>query len=181
MINERISSDYEKAAQSKYYLGSRIPDLYGSIGTDLSWKGVDLSILTTYSLGGKVYDGLYGASMNNMYYNNAWNEHALRRWQKPGDITDVPRIEIAGKNTTNDRFLVDASYFAIKNITLGYTLPKAWMQKAKLGSVRVFGSIDNLALFTHLQGMNPQYNFSGETSYSYSPNKTWSLGVEINF
>ena len=55
------------------------------------------------------------------------------------------------------------------------------MQKAKLGSVRVFGSIDNLALFTHLQGMNPQYNFSGETSYSYSPNKTWSLGVEINF
>lgn len=181
MINERISSDYEKAAKSKYYLGSRIPDLYGSIGTDLSWKGVDLSILTTYSIGGKVYDGLYSASMNNMYYNNAWNEHALRRWQKPGDITDVPRIEIAGKSTTNDRFLVDASYFAIKNITLGYTLPKAWMQKAKLGSVRVFGSIDNLALFTHLQGMNPQYNFSGQTSYSYSPNKTWSLGVEINF
>ena len=116
-----------------------------------------------------------------MYYNNAWNEHALRRWQKPGDITDVPRIEIAGKSTTNDRFLVDASYFAIKNITLGYTLPKAWMQKVKLSSVRVFGSVDNLALFTHLQGMNPQYNFSGETSYSYSPNKTWSLGVEINF
>ena len=181
MINERVSSDYEKAAKSKYYLGSRIPDLYGSIGTDLSWKGVDLSILTTYSIGGKVYDGLYSASMNNMYYNNAWNEHALRRWQKPGDITDVPRIEIAGKSTTNDRFLVDASYFAIKNITLGYTLPKAWMQKVKLSSVRVFGSVDNLALFTHLQGMNPQYNFSGETSYSYSPNKTWSLGVEINF
>ena len=181
MINERISSDYEKAAQSKYYLGSRIPDLYGSIGTDLSWKGIDLSILTTYSVGGKVYDGLYSASMNNIYYNNAWNEHTLRRWQKPGDVTDVPRVEVAGKNTTNDRFLVDASYFAIKNITLGYTLPKAWMHKAKLGSVRVFGSVDNLALFTHLQGMNPQYNFSGETSYSYSPNKTWSLGVEINF
>lgn len=181
MINERISSDYEKAATSKYYLGSRIPDLYGSIGTDFSWKGIDLSILTTYSIGGKVFDGLYSASMNNLYYNNAWNEHALRRWQKPGDITDVPRIEVAGKYTTNDRFLVDASYFAIKNITLGYTLPKAWMNRAKLNSVRFFGSVDNLALFTHLQGMNPQYNFSGETSYSYSPNKTWSLGVEINF
>jgi len=181
ITNERISSDYSKASNSKYYLGSRIPDLYGSIGTNLSWKGIDLSILTTYSIGGKVYDGLYSGSMNNMYYNNTWNRHALRRWQKPGDITDVPRIEVGGSYATNDRFLVDASYFAIKNITLGYTLPKTWMSRAKLNSVRVFGSVDNLALFTHLQGMDPQYNFSGQTDYSYTPNKTWSLGFEINF
>lgn len=181
ITNERISSDYAKAANSKYYLGSRIPDLYGSIGTNLSWKGVDLSILTTYSVGGKVYDGLYAGTMNNMYYNTNWNKHAMRRWQKPGDVTDVPRIEVAGKNTTNDRFLVDASYFSIKNVTLGYTLPKSWMNRAKLNSVRVFGSVDNLALFTHLQGMDPQYNFTGQTDYSYTPNKTWSLGFEINF
>ena len=116
-----------------------------------------------------------------MYYNNAWNEHALRRWQKPGDITDVPRIEVASANTTTDRFLIDASYFTIKNITLGYTLPKSWMNKASLNSVRVFGSVDNLAIFSHLQGMDPQYNFSGQTDYSYSPNRTVSLGVEVNF
>ena len=176
-----ITSDYEKASNSKYYMGSRIPDLYGSIGTDLSWKGIDFSILTTYSIGGKIYDSLYAASMNNMYYNNTWNEHALRRWQKPGDVTDVPRIEIAGSYATNDRFLVDASYFAIKNITLGYTLPKTWMNKANLNSVRIFASVDNLALFTHLQGMDPQYNFSGSTDYVYTPNKTWSVGFEINF
>lgn len=58
IVNERISDDYAKAANSKYYLGSRIPDLYGSISTDLSWKGIDLSVLTTYSIGGKIYDGL---------------------------------------------------------------------------------------------------------------------------
>lgn len=181
IINERISNDYSKTATSKYYLGSRIPTLYGSLATDLSWKGIDLNILTTYSIGGKIYDSLYAGSMDNMYYNNGWNKHALRRWQKPGDITDVPRIEIAGKNTTNDRFLVDASYFAIKNITLGYTLPKSWLSKANMNSVRVFASVDNLALFTHLQGMDPQYNFSGSTAYAYTPNKTWSLGVEVNF
>lgn len=181
ITNERISSDYAKATNSKYYQGSRIPDLYGSIGTNLSWKGLDFAILTTYSIGGKIYDSLYAGSMNNMYYNNNWNKHALRRWQKPGDVTDVPRIEVAGKNTTTDRFLIDASYFAIKNITLGYTLPKTWMNKAKLGSVRVFGSVDNLALFSHMQGMDPQYNFTGGTDYSYTPNKTYSLGVEVNF
>jgi hypothetical protein len=181
IIKEYISDDYNKAANSKYVLGSRIPDLYGSIGTNLSWKGLDLSILTTYSIGGKVLDNLYVGSMNTMYYNNNWNKHALRRWQQPGDITDVPRIEVGGKYTTTDRFLVDASYFAIKNITLGYTLPRPWMRKAGLNNIRVFGSVDNLALFTHLQGMDPQYNFSGSTSYTYTPNKTISLGFEINF
>ena len=116
-----------------------------------------------------------------MYYNNAWNEHALRRWQKPGDITDVPRIEVASSNATSDRFLINASYFTIKNITLGYTLPKSWMTKAGMNSVRVFGSVDNLAIFSHLKGMDPQYNFAGQTDYSYSPNRTFSFGVEVNF
>ena len=181
IINERISDDYNKASTSKYYLGSRIPTLYGSLSTDLSWKGLDLSVMTTYSIGGKIYDSLYASSMNNMYYNNNWNSHILRRWQKPGDITDVPRVEVAGKYTTTDRFLVDASYFAIKNITLGYSLPNNWMKKAHINSVRIFGSVDNLALFSHLQGMDPQYNFSGSTDYAYTPNKTYTVGIEVNF
>ncbi|WP_455593301.1 SusC/RagA family TonB-linked outer membrane protein [Bacteroides sp.] len=181
MTNERISSDYEKATNSKYYLGSRIPDLYGSIGTNLSYKGFDLSVLTTYSIGGKVFDYLYEGSMNTMYAGDTWNKHALRRWMKPGDITDVPRVEIAGEVARTDRFLIDASYFSIKNITLGYTFPKNWMRKVGLESVRLFGSIDNLALFSHLDGMDPQYNFNGETEYSYTPNRTYSVGFEINF
>ncbi|MFV0391651.1 MAG: SusC/RagA family TonB-linked outer membrane protein [Paludibacteraceae bacterium] len=182
ITNEKISSDYSKATNSKYYQGNRIPDLYGSVGTNLTWKGLELSILSTYSLGGKIYDALYAGSMENMYYNKNWNTHALRRWQKPGDVTDVPRIAVGGTFATTDRFLIDASYFAIKNITLGYTLPKTLVvDKAKLSSIRIFGSVDNLALFSHLQGMDPQYNFSGGTDYTYTPNKTYSLGVEINF
>lgn len=82
----------------------------------MTWKGIDFSILTTYSLGGKIYDSLYAASMNNMYYNSTWNAHALRRWQKPGDITDVPRIEIAGTYANSDRFLIDASYLLSRTL-----------------------------------------------------------------
>lgn len=180
ITKEYVTSNYNKANTTKYYLGSRIPDLYGSVGTNLSWKGIDLSVLTTYSIGGKIFDGLYEASMNIMYPGNTWNEHALRRWQNPGDITDVPRIEIGGTNRT-DRFLINASYFAIKNITLGYNLPQNWIRKAGLGSVRIFASCDNLALFSHLNGMDPQYSFDGSTDYSYAPNKTYSFGLEVNF
>jgi hypothetical protein len=182
ITDEYITSDKAKANACKYYMGSRIPKLYGSIGTDLSWKGLSLSILTTYSIGGKVYDGLYESGMDLWYMSSTWHKNQLRRWQQPGDITDVPRIEINGKRASYlDRYLVDASYFAIKNITLGYTLPRNLVSKAGLQNVRVFGSVDNLALFTHLNGMDPQYNFSGGTDYVYAPNKTWSLGFEVKF
>jgi TonB-linked SusC/RagA family outer membrane protein len=178
---EYITSDYSVANNCKYYMDSRIPDLYGSLSTNLSYKGLDLSVLTTYSIGGKVYDGLYRGTMEVQYATDTWSTNALRRWQKPGDITDVPRIEIGGSYAVTDRYLIDASYFAIKNITLGYTLPKVWMNKAGLNNVRVFASVDNLALWTHLDGMDPQYNFSGGTDYSYVPNKTWTVGLEVKF
>ena len=119
--------------------------------------------------------------MNTAYATDTWHTNSLRRWQKPGDVTDVPRIEIAGTSISNDRYLINASYFAIKNITLSYSLPKALVSKARLQGVRVFGSFDNVALWSHLNGMDPQYNFSGSTDFSYTPNKTLQVGFELNF
>ncbi len=181
ITREYVTDDYSTATKCKYYQGSRIPKLYGSIGTDLSWKGLSLSILTTYSLGGKIYDGLYESGMDLWYISSTWHKNQMRRWQKPGDITDVPRVEIAQTYAANDRFLIDASYFAIKNITLAYSLPKAWMNKIGIDAIKVFASADNVALFTHLNGMDPQYNFTGGTNYDYSPNKTYTIGLEVNF
>lgn len=181
ITREYVTDDYSTATKCKYYQGSRIPKLYGSIGTDLSWKGLSLSILTTYSLGGKIYDGLYESGMDLWYISSTWHKNQLRRWQKPGDITDVPRVEIGKSYAANDRFLIDASYFAIKNITLAYSLPKAWMNKIGIDAIKVFASADNVALFTHLNGMDPQYNFTGGTNYDYSPNKTYTIGLEVNF
>ena len=180
--SDYITDDYTKANASKYYLGSRIPGLYGSISTGLSYKDLSLTVLTTYSLGGKIYDSSYASSMDLWYKSSTWNRAALRRWQKPGDITDVPRMAIAdGNQLTTDRYLIDASYFAIKNITLSYMLPQLWVKKIGLGNVRVFTSMDNVALFSHLDGMDPQYNFSGGTAYDYVPNKTFTFGLEIKF
>ena len=181
ITNERITSNYSQASASRYEMGSRIPDLYGSISTDLNYKGLSLSILTTYSIGGKVLDGLYYSGMNMTYLSGTWHSNALRRWQKPGDVTDVPRIEIQGNTYITDRYLVDASYFAIKNITLSYSLPKSVVRRVHLNGVKVYGSYDNVVLWSHLDGMDPQYNFSGDTNYEYAPNKTFTLGLEVNF
>ena len=82
---------------------------------------------------------------------------------------------------TTDQNLIDASYFAIKNITLGYTLPKKWTDKIKMQKIRFYASGDNLALFSHLKGMDPQYNFTGTVGYTYTPSRTISFGIDINF
>jgi len=116
-----------------------------------------------------------------MYNGDTWNKNQLRRWQKPGDITDVPRVEQNPRYAQNDRSLIDASYFSIKNISLGYTLPKRLLNKADIGSLRIFGVLDNFMLFSHLNGMDPQNNFTGGTGYVYSPSRNISIGLDIQF
>ena len=178
---EYITSSKTEANASKYYMGSREPKLQGSFGTDIQWKSFDFSFLTTFSIGGKVWDSLYASSMEVTYSGDTWNKHALRRWQKPGDVTDVPVLLTNSGRLSADRWLVDASYFAIKSIQLGYTLPTKWTNKAGIKSLRLFATGDNIALFSKIQGLNPQYDTTGGTSWAYTPTRTFSLGVDINF
>lgn len=173
-----ISSDKNKAAASRVVLGSRIPDLNGSISTSVNYKSFDFSAMGTYSIGGKIYDYVGYNYYNPLYIGNNFSREVLRAWQKPGDITDVPRVQKEETHTLTDRSLVDASYFAIKNIAIGYTFD---LKKFGLSSVRVFAQGDNLAVFSARKGLNPQYNFSGSTDFVYSPNRTISGGVNVRF
>ena len=68
-----------------------------------------------------------------------------------------------------------------KNITLGYTLPSSLTKKAGIGACRVFVTADNLALFCNMNGMDPQYNFTGTVSYTYTPSRVVAAGIDINF
>ena len=179
---EYTTEDTSEATASKYIgWGSREPKLQGSFGSDFQFGPVDFSFLTTFSLGGYVWDSVYGSSMEATYTGDTWNRNILKRWQKPGDETDVPILEIGSSNISADRWLVNASYLAIKSIQLGYTMPTKWTGKAGIKSLRVFALGDNLFLFTKLKGMNPQYNITGGTSWAYTPTRTMSLGIDINF
>ena len=180
--DEYVTDNVSLASLSKYYMGSREPLFSGSFGMNFSlFKNWDLSFLTTYSVGGKVYDGLYSGTMEVQYAGNNWHQDVLRRWQKPGDITDVPMVEIGGAYAATDKYLIDASYFAIKNITVGYTFPTRLTGKVSIKSCRLFFTADNVALFSHLGGMDPQQNFTGGVSYSYTPAKAFVGGIELNF
>ena len=105
----------------------------------------------------------------------------LRAWKQPGDITDVPKYTIGETPIVTDDKLFDASYFSIKNITLGYTLPRKWTSFIGFKGARFSVSADNVCIFTSLKGMDPQYSFTGGTNYTYAPTRTVSFNIDLKF
>lgn len=180
------TNDYSLASKdpkSKQYVGSAIPKVYGGFTNNFSWKGLNLSVFFSYSVGGKMYDSNYQRLMHAGSLGHAWHKDILKRWRKPGDVTDVPRIEKGNQyiSRSSNRFLKDASYLSLRNINLSYTLPAEWSSRVGMSSVKVFVSGDNLVTFTKLKGMDPTQAFSGVSDNTYVPNRVVSVGLNINF
>jgi TonB-linked SusC/RagA family outer membrane protein len=178
---EEVTNNYNLAAQYKSIHGSRIPNFYGSITNNFAYKNFDLSLLLTYSVGGKVIDNVYNTLFSLRNPGTNLHSHLLRRWQNPGDITDVPKLVLGQVDYVTDAKLVDASYLSIRNVSFGYTLPSSVSKNVGIQSCRFFITGDNLALFTKLQGMDPQYNFQGNQNFSYVPLRVLSLGIDLKF
>lgn len=173
------------ASNGKFeYQGSAIPDLYGSFGHSITFKGLTLSALVTFQLGGKTFDANYQGLMSSGTYGGALHTDIFKRWQKPGDVTDVPRLD-AGRttdfNATSSRWLVDASYLNIRTITLAYNLPKAVTSRLNITNSQVFLSAENVAFFSKRKGLNNQQAFSGVTSNGYPPARVLTAGITLNF
>lgn len=164
-------------------MGTTIPDLYGSFTESLSYKNFTLSVLFTFQIGGKTFDGLYQGLMSSGTYGGALHTDISRRWQKAGDVTDVPRLD-AGRtadfNATSSRWLIDGSYLNLRTINLSYNLPKSLLSKMKANNGQFFVSVENVAFFSKRKGMNNQQAFSGVTSNAYPPARVFSAGFTLN-
>ncbi|WP_205501621.1 SusC/RagA family TonB-linked outer membrane protein [Rufibacter psychrotolerans] len=164
-----------------HYAGTSIPDFSGGITNTFSFKGFTLSALLTYQVGGKIYDSEYAGLMN-ASYGAALHRDIMNRWQKPGDITDVPRLHPGNTdlNAASDRWLVDASYLNFRNVTLSYNVPTGFTKRLKLQNVNIFASGENLGLISKRKGMNVGQNFIGTTSAVYTPARVLSLGLNLS-
>lgn len=175
----------ENQNYAKYeYQGSAVPDLYGGIKNTFTYKNLSLSILLSYSLGGKIYDGTYAALMSSGSYGSAKHKDILKRWKNPGDITDVPKMDntrTSAHNAASSRWLTNASYLNFRNVTLSYNLPKSFVQKLDLSNIQTYVSAENIHLFTHRKGMNPTQNFQGTQTNVYIPSRVITFGLNISF
>ena len=176
------TNDYTKA--DKYYVGTSIPKFYGSLSNTFTLGNFSLSALLTFGVGGLKYDTTYGSMMSYSGYGSSLHVDMLKRWQKPGDVTTVPRADMqrnSYQNQGSSRWLTDASYLNIRNVSLSYSFPRRWAEAIDLSGIQLFGSVENLHLFCARKGMDPQYNFGGTSYNAYSPARTMSIGVNFQF
>ena len=174
-----------QASNAKYeYQGTSIPDFYGSFSQTLSFKGITLSALFIFQLGGKTYDANYQGLMSSGTYGGALSTDILQRWQKVGDVTNIPRMDqgrTTDFNAASSRWLVDASFVNIRSISLAYDLPGSFISPLNMNTARFFISGENLGFFSKRKGLNNQQNFSGVTSNAYSPARVITAGVTLQF
>jgi TonB-linked SusC/RagA family outer membrane protein len=181
-----ITKTYSQATQ--YYMGkSALPKVRGAFNINGGFKGFDLSVQLLYSFGGYSYDYAYAGLMaNGLIGGNNWSTDIRNRWQKPGDITDVPRIsnnQDANVASTSSRFVTKADYVTLNNVRVGYTLPANVVKRlGVIDQASFFVSGDNLWLHSARKGFNPSTDESGASdTYRYSPLSTLTVGLKVKF
>ena len=186
--NYRISAKGDTVVtnptNAKYdYSGSAIPDIFGSIGSNFEYKGFGFSFLLNYQLGGKFYDGNY-AGLLTPSYGGSLHADVLKSWQKPGDVADIPRLDISSAsnfNAQSNRFLIDASYLSLRNVTVSYGFGRNVLNKLRLSQLRLYVSGENLTVLSKRKGLNPAESFNGTNSAIYVPNRAISAGLNVSF
>jgi hypothetical protein len=165
-----------------HFAGNAIPDFFGGLTNTFTYKGFSLNILMSFAVGGDIYDGIYAGLMSADPDGGALHTDILNRWQQPGDVTDVPKMDVTGAAQTNvasDRWLTDASYLNLRSVNLSYTFPRTLLERWKMRGATVYVAGENLGWLSGRSGMFVSGTFSGTTSNTFTPARTFTLGVNL--
>jgi len=182
--NKVTTNNYNQA--TKYEIGDALPDAFGSFNSLVSHKGFDLSFSIYYSLGGKILDAVEMDLMHDgRYPGYQMLTDANDAWTTEKTNTDVPAFILNNTTLSNDvstRFLYDATYIKLSNVTLSYNLPKNIVSKVKLNNVRVFASLDNIYTWmkSDFKFYDPEVGLNATTGYSIPNTRTTSFGIKID-
>ncbi|GIM55324.1 SusC/RagA family TonB-linked outer membrane protein [Capnocytophaga cynodegmi] len=187
----KVVSNFSEATEQVLSGKSPLAKQYGGFNTLINYKEIDLSADFSFKLGNYSYNTVAQHLLSDgKGINDNQRKDALDYWKKPGD-NKLPALN-AKNSQTSDRFLQDASYLRLRNVTLGYNIPKEWLKNA---NVRVFVQAQNLYTWTKFEG-DPEISIgSGESQlganqnfvpglismYSYPMLQTYTMGIDITF
>ncbi|MFH6990062.1 SusC/RagA family TonB-linked outer membrane protein [Flavobacterium collinsii] len=189
-IDKSTTNDYSEAQRT--ILGNPFPTLMSGLTNTILYKGVDFSFTFQGEWGASIYNsaGIYQSTAADYFDNQTLDQ--LDRWQKPGDITNIPQARFGGSNGTQNssRYLDKSDFVRLRNLTLGYTLPKKTVSDMGMSSLRVYLTAVNLLTLTNYKGSDPESRRDdiskanpniGQEFYSAPPARTIAMGVNINF
>jgi hypothetical protein len=159
----------------------------GGINNTFRYKGLELGVFWVYSLGNYIYNAARTNIENPGYTASGFSKNALRAWREPGDITDYPSLNDTYETATT-RYLENGSFWRLRNVQLGYSLPSSLTSKLKLQNARVFVQGQNLYTLFDVQAFDPEISSVNGSSYGtgitgaqYPPLKTVTFGINIGF
>lgn len=172
---------------------STLPSAYGGFGTTFRYKGFDLNADFSFQTGGYSYNIVAQNLVDFSAYNQNLSTDAFNYWKNPGDTGVLPKPNVNGLQTT-DQFLQKTDFVRLRSVEIGYTFDKKFLgEKLPVNSIRVYGSGQNLALWTNFTG-DPEIAVASETQinngafipgalslYNYPNTRTFLMGVQVNF
>ena len=178
---------YYRALAKPTIQGKAIPDFMGGITNTFSYKGIELSFLFTYQMGGNLFDypGYFfhhdGVRLGTF---NVAKDVENNWWKQPGDIVDNPR-PVGWNGDRPDRWssrhVLSTDHIRLKDITLSYTLPKNIAEKMYLNNVRIFATGNNIWTLAKEDTIEPEVTLNGYRTVDTPVSKNFLLGINIEF
>ena len=177
-------------------LGNAYPDFFGGLTANLGYKSFNLSIFFFAMLGQDVFNfelAQWKYDLSSTRFNK-FADVATERWTGPGTSNDIPRAGYKPVNITDgangaiDKMVEDASFLKLRNVTLSYDIPKAFLSKLRMSNASVYIQGNNLLTLTKYSGYDPEANQMGGSvitlplnSGYYPATRTFMIGLQIGF
>lgn len=189
------NNDGKIDGDDKVEMGCGLPKVEANLSLGAGYKGLDLSLQFGSAWGYKLFNGnrKLSESMNEPYNMFA---STLNAWTPDNRNTDMPRAVFGDPNQNaareSDRFLEDGDFVRLRQVQLGYTLPKEWLNKIKMDKIRVYVSGDNLWTWTKYSGIDPEFGVASTSTSSgvlntgidssiYPFTKSFVFGLQLTF
>lgn len=179
-LDGTITTTYNVNTQSTTNSGSLYPKLTGGFSTSINYKGFTASALLSFVSDVMRWNNEDFYNENQRYATSNQTVRMLEdRWKKPGDIATLQRFDVPRNFTSKD--IQDASFLRLRNVTLGYTIPKSVLEKTHfIKGVRLFVQGQNLFTWTKWRGLDPENN-SQYGRFQYPNTRTYTAGLNVNF
>ncbi len=186
LMYDDLNGDGNITDADKQYIGNANPKFIFGMTNNLKYKGIGLSILMTGSVGGDIFNV---SRLDMMGMQNGYNQlrDVVRRWQIPGQITDVPKAAESWNAKSSTFWIEKGTYLKIKNITLSYDIETRWLRKINVARIQPYITLSNFITFTKYSGFDPemsQYTSATNMGIDYGtyPNvRTAILGLNVDF
>ncbi|MBN9385615.1 MAG: TonB-dependent receptor [Chitinophagaceae bacterium] len=183
-----INGDGVVTTADKHNLGNAQPKFTASLSNTFTYKSFDLSVFFQGSFGNKIFNLLQQQLEKTTTTQNV-STALLDRWDSVANLRGrFPKVVNAPVVQVADIYIEDGTYVRLKNVTLGYNLPKDIAARILAKQVRVYVSAQNLLTITHYKGLDPEANFYDQNNlqpgidYGVYPNyRTYTVGVNVTF